>query len=204
MTDYGQPGEPPRRRYSAGQPSSPYDAPYDESAQPGADDPMAALEQRLQSMSPGAPAPQVQAAPEALPPVAVPPPSRERPRNRPRPERTRRRRGSLVARVAAPVVFLVAVIALVALAYESGIVGGTDESPKATPTPVATKGSKAGGQTTTVAFKKYTVKDGDTLSAIADKYGTTVDEILVLNPKMSTSTLVVGTKIKVPKPSPSP
>ena len=167
---------------------------------------MAALEQRLQSMSPGAPALQAQPAPEAAPPVAAPAPSRERSRDRgrPRPERTRRRRGSLVARIAAPVVFLVAVIALVALAYESGIVGGTDEKPVATPTPVATKGTKSGGQTTKVSFKKYTVKDGDTLSAIAVKYGTTVNEILALNPDMSTSTLVVGTKIKVPKPSPSP
>ena len=203
MSDYGQPGEPPRRRYSAGQPSSPYDPPYDDSGPP-ADDPMAALEQRLQNMSPGPPAPQAHPMPESLPSVAAPPPPRDRPRTRPRPERARRRRGSLVARIAAPIVFLVAVIALVALVYESGIVGGTDESPKATPTPVATKSTRSGGQTTVVAFKKYTVKDGDTLSAIADKYGTTVDEILALNPKMSTSTLVVGTSIKVPKPSPSP
>ena len=57
--------------------------------------------------------------------------------------------------------------------YESGIVGGTDESPIATPTPIATKTPKSGGQATTVTFKKYTVKDGDTLSAIAVKYDTT-------------------------------
>jgi LysM repeat protein len=106
-----------------------------------------------------------------------------------------------VARIAAPVVFLAAIIAVVALVYESGIVGGADTSPTASPTPTATK---SGGQTTKVVFKKYTVKDGDTLSAIADKYGTTVNAILALNPDMSTSTLVVGTRIKVPKPSPSP
>jgi len=110
-----------------------------------------------------------------------------------------------VARIAAPVVFLVAVIAVVALVYQSGIVGGTPETPTASPTPTATKTPKSGGQPTTkVTFKKYTVKDGDTLSAIAVKYGTTVNEILALNPSMSTSTLVVGTRIKVPKPSPSP
>jgi LysM repeat protein len=98
----------------------------------------------------------------------------------------------------------VAVIAVVALVYESGIVGGTETSPTASPTPTATKSTKSGGQTTKVAFKKYTVKDGDTLSAIAVKYDTTVNAILALNPDMSTSTLVVGTRIKVPKPSPSP
>lgn len=112
-----------------------------------------------------------------------------------------------MARIAAPVVFLVALIAVVALVYQSGIVGGSDESPTPTPTPKTTKTSKAGGNqgTTIRTFKKYTVEEGDTLSGIAVKYGTTVNAILALNPDMSTSTLVVGTKIKVPKtPSPSP
>ena len=55
-----------------------------------------------------------------------------------------------------------------------------------------------------MVFKKYTVKDGDTLSGIAVRFDTSVNAILALNPKMSSSTLVVGTVIKVPKPSPSP
>lgn len=165
---------------------------------------MAALEQRLQNMAPAAPAPQAPPPAQSAPlsPAASRP--RERSRGRPRPAGARRRRGSLVARIAAPVVFLVAVIAFVALVYESGIVGGTDESPTASPTPVATKGTKTDGQTTTIAIKKYTVKEGDTLSGIAVKYDTTVNTILDLNPDLSTSTLVVGTRIKVPKPSPSP
>ena len=50
----------------------------------------------------------------------------------------------------------------------------------------------------------YIVKNGDTLSGIAVKFDTTVSEILALNPKMSSSTLVVGTVVTVPKPSPSP
>lgn len=163
---------------------------------------MVALEQRLQSMGPAAP--QAQPAARSAPLAPAPPQPRERSRNGPRPAGTRRRRGSLVARIAAPVVFLVAVIALVALAYESGIVGGAGESPAASPTPTATKSTKAGGQTTTVAVKKYTVKEGDTLSGIAVKYDTTVNTLLDLNPDLSTSTLVVGARIKVPKPSPSP
>lgn len=165
---------------------------------------MAALEQRLQSMGPATAAPQPQPAVQSAPLAPAPSLPRERSRGRPRPAGTRRRRGSLAARIAAPVVFLVAVIALVALVYESGIVGGAGESPSASPTPAATKGTKSGGQSTTVAVKKYTVKEGDTLSGIAVKYDTTVNTLLDLNPDLSTSTLVVGARIKVPKPSPSP
>ncbi len=48
----------------------------------------------------------------------------------------------------------------------------------------------------------YVVKSGDTLSGIAVKFDTSTSEIEALNPKMSSSTLVVGTRIKVPKPVP--
>ena len=126
-------------------------------------------------------------------------------RSRRRPAARRRSTFSL-ARIAAPVVFLVAIVVLVALVFQSGIVGGSSETPVPTPTPKATKangGSNDKGGIK-VAFKKYTVKDGDTLSAIAVKYDTTVNEILALNPKMSTSTLVVGATVRVPKPAPSP
>ena len=50
----------------------------------------------------------------------------------------------------------------------------------------------------------YVVKSGDTLSGIAVKYGTTASAILALNPDLSRSTLVVGTRVKVPKPVPLP
>jgi hypothetical protein len=204
VSDYTPRDEPPRRRYSADEGQA---SPYDALGPPPEDDPMAALEQRLQSMAPStpaAPAPAA-AAPEARQPRPVAsPPAPTRSRGRTRPVAAGRRR-STIARIAAPVVFLVAIIAVISLVYESGIVGGTAETPTPTPTKV-TKVKKNGGQgtTTITTFKKYTVKDGDTLSGIAVKYDTTVNAILALNPDMSTSTLVVGTRIKVPRPSPSP
>jgi hypothetical protein len=198
VSDYGHPDDPTGRRPPDGQPPSPYDAlgpAHDD------DDAMAALA-RLQDMAPG-PAPAAAAAATDATREAAPSPAAlaPRPARRPKPTR-RRRRGSMVARIAAPAVFLVAVVVLVALVYQSGIIGGTSTTAGVTPTPVATKTKS--GHATKVTYKKYKVKSGDTLSAIADKYGTTVDEILALNPNMSSSTLVVGTTIKVPKPSATP
>jgi hypothetical protein len=178
---------------------------------------MAALEERLQAMSPGAaptspaptpaaPAPSYESRNQAAPPSTLP--AAPRPSRGRRKPAARRRSTFSLARIAAPVVFLVAVVVLAALVFQSGIVGGSSETPTPTPTPKAskTKGGGSGGDKagTTVAFKKYTVKDGDTLSGIAVKYDTSVNEILALNPNMSTSTLVVGSVVRVPKPSPTP
>lgn len=48
-------------------------------------------------------------------------------------------------------------------------------------------------------FTEYTVKSGDTLSSIAAKYKTTVDEILKINPEIVNKNLIkIGQTIKVP------
>jgi nucleoid-associated protein YgaU len=105
--------------------------------------------------------------------------------------------GRGVARIAAPAVFLVAVLILVVLLFQSGVIGGGSEvavspSPKAT----ATKGGK---QTTSAdGTKVYVVKTGDTLSGIAVRFDTTTSALEELNPNLSSSTLAAGAKIKVP------
>ncbi|BCK73996.1 hypothetical protein Srufu_079490 (plasmid) [Streptomyces libani subsp. rufus] len=53
-------------------------------------------------------------------------------------------------------------------------------------------GSSDGGSTTT-----YTVKKGDTLSAIAKKYGTTVAKLVSLNKLKDADKLTVGQKLKI-------
>ncbi|MFA4966333.1 MAG: LysM domain-containing protein, partial [Thermoleophilia bacterium] len=118
--------------------------------------------------------------------------------SRPRPAATPGA-GRLVARIAAPVVFLVAVIALVSIVASSGIVGGDEPAPgsSASPTPRAT-GTKPGAQPTKAAVKRYVIKSGDTLSGIAAKFDVTVSDILELNPDLSGSTLPVGEKVKIP------
>ena len=106
----------------------------------------------------------------------------------------------MVARIAAPVVFLVAVVVLLSIVSQSGIIGGKAE-PGVTPSPTATK-TKNGGNAKPATYRTYVVKSGDTLSGIAVKFDVSTSEIEDLNPKISSSTLVVGTKIKVPKPAP--
>ena len=186
--------QPGRRRRAPDDPASP-------TAPPGADDPQAALE-RLQSLTsataapPAADSPFIEAAPFAEPsrPVRLAPGAA-----RPRPAASPRV-GRMVARVVAPVVFLAAVVVLLSILSQSGIVGGkADRVP--TPTPVATK-TKAGGSGTSSTIKVYVVKSGDTLSGIANKFGTTASEIEALNPKFDSRTLVIGTKLKVPRQAP--
>ena len=191
-----QPG-PRRRAPDEAAPSAEARSRQGASAPPPAsaadEDPLAALE-RLQSLTATTAPPAGDAPPKARRPTRLaartaPP----RPAAAPRP-------GRLIARIAAPVVFLVAVVVLISIVSQSGVIGGKAE-PQVTPTPAATK-TKGGGNASSSGYKIYVVKSGDTLSGIAVRFGTSTSEIEDLNPKMSSSTLVVGTRIKVPKPAP--
>ena len=201
MTD-----ETPKNRTRRPRPVPPGDAPP--SSAPGVtpDDPDAAL-RRLESM--GAPQqapPPSSFQPDPLPPQpavdsfgAPPPPRSQRPmgsskripKSRPRPAGSRSSR--MAARIAAPVVFLVAVIALLGIVVNSGVMGGSDE-PVATPTAKSTKATNGGTKTT----KKYVVKSGDSLSSIAVRFNTSTAELEDMNPDLSGSTLVVGQRLIVP------
>lgn len=195
MTDE-TPEDRTRRRSAAADGLSPASG----DAAPGAarpDDPDAALE-RLASMAGGE-----AAGPGSLPPAPAvtsyssPPTGRsarsmgsaERaPRARPRPaggsSSTR-----TVARIAAPLVFLVAVIALLGIVVQSGVMNDSRE-PVAKPAAKATK--------STSVTKKYVVKSGDSWSSIALRFNSSVKELRALNPDLSASTLVVGVRIVVP------
>ncbi len=94
-----------------------------------------------------------------------------------------------MARIAAPVVFLVAVIALLGIVVQSGVMNDSRE-PVAKPAAKATK--------STSVTKKYVVKSGDSWSSIALRFNTSVKELRALNPDLSASTLVVGVRIVVP------
>jgi LysM repeat protein len=187
------PKAPRRKRSSAGDPRGRAEAPENGPPAAGADeaDPSAALE-RLEAMSGGPPA--TQAAPEAsrrpqraVVPVATTAGRSQRPRPRPAASPDT---GRKIARMAAPAVFLVACIVLIAIVFQSGVIGGKTE-PVSTPKPAVTQ--------TKSAYKTYKVKAGDSWSGIAVRFNTTTDVLQAANPDLSTTTLVVGEKIRVPR-----
>jgi LysM repeat protein len=182
--------KPQRRRRAPDETASPSGGRAQNAAPPD-DDPMAALE-RLQSLTSAA-APSVADSPPMAPKTRRSPPVAARPAAAPR-------AGRMVARIAAPVVFLVAVVALLSIVSQSGIIGGKAE-PLITPTPKASK-TKSTGNATQHSYRIYVVKSGDTLSGIAVKFGVSTSDLETLNPKISSSTLVVGAKVKVPKSTP--
>ncbi len=92
-------------------------------------------------------------------------------------------RGS-VARVAAPIAFLLAVT-IVVLLVRSGLREG--QSPPAAPAWSAV----------TTGEQVYVVRNGDTLEAIAARFGTTARELERLNPGIDPVQLRVGRRLRV-------
>ena len=74
----------------------------------------------------------------------------------------------------------------------SGTPGGT---PTATPTPASSP------TPTPSEFTEYAVQQGDTLSTIAQRFGTTADELARINGLTNPNTLDIGQKLKIPTPS---
>jgi LysM repeat protein len=107
--------------------------------------------------------------------------------------------GFNLPRLIAPAVFLVAVIAVLAIAVNSGVVGGKKTGVPAT-TGNGTTHPSAKASSSPKPKKFYVVRSGDTLSAIAAKHHTTVVELQTLNPSLTSTTLRVGQKIKLPQP----
>ncbi len=66
-----------------------------------------------------------------------------------------------------------------------------------TPSPTPTTGASPTATPTTPAAETHIVAEGDTLSAIAEQYGTTVEAILAANPGL-TEELQIGTELRIP------
>lgn len=114
-----------------------------------------------------------------------------------------------LARYAAPAAFLVAVTIAVLL-VRAGLSNETDAAPPtatvATTTaveePVDTAptetDSGTGGATTDAAGSEfYEIEPGDTLAVVAERYDTTVEQLLVLNPDIDPVALTIGQRIRV-------
>jgi LysM repeat protein len=105
-----------------------------------------------------------------------------------------------VARYAAPAAFLLAATVAVLL-VRSGLSNGDASTPA--PTTVATTtverppGTTRGTTTAPNGAEFYVIQAGDTLAVIADRYDTTVEQLLVLNPEIDPVALTVGDRIRV-------
>ena len=87
-------------------------------------------------------------------------------------------------------------------ATATGTPGGT---PGLSPTPGATATPAPTPTPEPSPFEEYTVQQGDSLSSIAQRFGTTADEVARINGITDPNTLDIGQKLQVPRvPSPSP
>jgi LysM repeat protein len=125
------------------------------------------------------------------------------------------RRRQELTRYGAPAAFLAAVTIAVIL-IKAGLNGGSESTttvgalpttstatkPATTTTKLVPTGPQAGTtstatETTTPGAQYYVVQSGDTLGSIAQKYNTTVDELMTLNPGTDPTALHIGQKIRV-------
>jgi spore germination protein YaaH len=93
-----------------------------------------------------------------------------------------------LARYGAPVAFLAAATAA-ALLVRAGLKSGNDRP--AAPSPTATASVPSGKR----AF--YRVRAGDTLSTVAERFDTTVDDLFSLNPSIDPNALRIGQRLRV-------
>jgi len=102
----------------------------------------------------------------------------------------------------APVALVVAVLVVVNIAGEviddNESVPATLEGTRTAATETqANAGSEPGTTTTPARRRFYTIKPGDTLSAIAAQFGTTEQQLQELNPNVDALALVPGQRIRV-------
>jgi LysM repeat protein len=100
------------------------------------------------------------------------------------------------ARLLAPLALIACALAV--LVILAGSLGGGDAG-DSTPTPQATEDASAPRETSTTPQTpaNYTVQENDTLGAIAEKTGVSVETIQLLNPEVDPQALIAGQKLKL-------
>ena len=111
-----------------------------------------------------------------------------------------------LARYGAPAAFLLAATIAILLVRAGLDNGEASAPPPATTTtevvaPTTTEQEPGTTETETETVPAdaefYEIVSGDTLAVIADQHGTTVEELLVLNPEVDPVALTVGQRIRV-------
>ena len=111
------------------------------------------------------------------------------------PDHARRRRSP--ARLLAPVALLGCAVALAAVVLSSPAVKGDDAGTPQTNERTTTETRTGAERKRRQTRRKYTVKAGDTLGAIAEQTGVSVERLQALNPELDPQALVAGQKIKL-------
>ncbi|MHB1243165.1 MAG: LysM peptidoglycan-binding domain-containing protein [Gaiellaceae bacterium] len=114
-----------------------------------------------------------------------------------------------LARYAAPAAFLAAVTIAVLL-VRSGLENGKTAAPPAAATTTAQVTTTRPAETETTASTEttgttadpagaefYEIEAGDTLAVVAERFDTTVEQLLVLNPDVDPVALTIGQRIRV-------
>ena len=106
-----------------------------------------------------------------------------------------------LARFAAPAAFLLAATIAILL-VRAGLENG--ETAAVTTAPVTATTAEEPAETTTAATTTtasgaefYEIQPGDTLAVVAEQHGTTVEQLLVLNPDLDPVALTIGERIRV-------
>ena len=105
--------------------------------------------------------------------------------------------GRSPARFLAPLALVAFGIALVVVIGNSQSDRGGNEPNRATGNRPAASPSEGKGKPKRKVKRRYTVKPGDTPSAIAEKTGVPLEEILRLNPNLDPQTLAPGQQIRL-------
>ena len=113
-----------------------------------------------------------------------------------------------LARIAAPAAFLLAVSIAVVL-VRAGLRDGDAGPPPPTaivstqtveelpPVPPVPRPTTAPTTTSEIGVEFYEIQSGDTLAAVAARFGTTVEQLLILNPDADPVALSIGQRIRV-------
>jgi LysM repeat protein len=96
------------------------------------------------------------------------------------------------ARAGAPLLFLAAVTIAVLL-----VRSGLDEAASRSPSPLAQSTPAAAHTTKKPAAQFYRIRAGDTLAAVAPRFGLTEAALIDLNPGIEPTALHVGERIRV-------
>jgi LysM repeat protein len=104
--------------------------------------------------------------------------------------------GRSPARFLAPLALVAFGIALVIVISGSQTDGGSEPNRATGNRPTASP-SDGNGKPARKVKRRYTVKPGDTPSAIAEKTGVPLEEILRLNPNLDPQTLAPGQRIRL-------